>query len=355
MTKRIVFSIIGLILVVVVVLRVLQASASTEIEPDVPQLRQTLGVPVEVVPATIGPIVVRREFTGTLGGIRSATVRARTRDEIVDIPVRVGQRVEERDVLVRQSSQGSAASVEQARAAKDQAQRTVDRLRPLREEGAVSDQDWDNAMTALRVAEANLQVAQRAITLTSPIAGVVTDILETVGAFPDVSDPLVRVSDLSRLRLTFDVSPEQARELSVGQQGTLSGYGIEGRLSRIALQADPESRLLEVELTFPGMQTSTEARRVVPGGLVTAEVIVGRHDSALCIPRIAQREGVVWVVDGDGSAHARSVQFGLSGDGLVEVLEGLVEGEQVVVAGASLLTEGVKTRIISSSTANVGS
>ena len=51
-------------------------------------------------------------------------------------------------------------------------------------------------------------------------------------------------------------------------------------------------------------------------------------------------------MDADGVAHRRTVTVGLAGEDGVEVLEGAVEGEQVVVAGASLLSDGAPTRIV---------
>ncbi|KPK82047.1 MAG: hypothetical protein AMS25_03980 [Gemmatimonas sp. SM23_52] len=341
--KRIVYGIIGIALIGLVILRMVQASAEREPDPDVDEIRERTGIPVEVARASIGPLVVRRGFTGTLRGIRSATIRAKTGDEILEIPVRVGQRVRTGDVLVRQSSLGSVAAVRQAEAAWEQAQRAVERLRPLKERGAISDQDWDNAVTALRVAEANLEAARRTVVLTSPFDGIVTDILENRGTVPSAGDPLVRVSDLSQIQVRLQVSPDQAQELAVGQSAILSSQGLEGQVTRIALQADPETRLLEVELTFPGVSA---ARGVVPGALVTAQVEVGRRDACLIVPQSAVREGVTWVVDADGLARRREVRLGLRGNGNVEVLDGVAEGERVVVAGASLLSEGARTRIV---------
>ena len=352
MTKRIVFGVVGLALAAVVILRIIQASIDVDPAPDVATIRQRSGVPVEIVAVRTDTLVLRREYTGTLRGIRSATIRARTGDEIINIPVRVGQRVGEGEVLVQQSSDGSMASVRQAEAAWQQAQRNVERLRPLREQGAISEQDWDNAMTALTVAEANLEAARRAVELTSPITGIVTDILETRGTVPSAGDPLVRVSDLSSLQVLLQVSAGQAAELSLGQTAYIPSIALKGRVSRIALQADPDSRLLEVELTFANVQQVNPTlvqEGVVPGTLVAVEVEVGRTDSALLIPRLAARDNRVWVIDSAGLAHERKVTLGLIGETEVEVTDGLREGERVVVAGASLLTEGAQTRVVEGS------
>jgi membrane fusion protein (multidrug efflux system) len=348
MMKRIVWGGLGLLVVALVALRIVQASRGAPEAPEVDEIRARTGIPVEVALAQEGPLVVRREFTGVLRGIRSATIRAKTGDEILDIPVHVGQRVRAGDVVIRQSSEGSLASVQQAQAAHEQAQRSVERLRPLHERGAISEQDWDNALTALRVAEANLQAARRSVDLVSPIDGVVTDILLTRGSMPESGDPLMRVSDLSRVQVVLQVSPDQARELAVRQPAAVPAHGLVGSVSRVSLQANPESRLLEVELTFPGIGPAA-AERAVPGTLVTVQIEVGRRGAALLVPRAAVREGIAWVVDAEGIAHRREVTAGLEGDGQIEILGGLSAGEQVVVAGASLLSEGARTRIVGGS------
>jgi RND family efflux transporter MFP subunit len=346
MMKRIVWGAVALAVVALVAFRVVQARRGAPETPEVDEIRARIGIPVEVTAVREGELVVRREFTGVLRGIRSATIRARTGDEILDIPVRVGDRVRAGDVVIRQSSEGSLASVQQAQASSEQAQRNVERLRPLHERGAISDQDWDNALTGLRVAEANLAAARRRVDLESPIDGVVTDLLVNRGAMPESGDPLARVSDLSRLQVLVQVSAEQARELAVRQPAQLPEHGLEGSVSRVAMQADPASRLIEIELTFPGAAAGANA---VPGTLVTAQVEVGRRASALLVPRAAVSDGVAWVVDAEGVAHRREVTTGLEGDGQIEIVEGLAPGEQVVVAGQSLLSDGAQTRVVGGS------
>jgi RND family efflux transporter MFP subunit len=342
MIRRVVAGVLVLGLVALVVLRVVRATAEREPAPDVQAIRERTGVPVEVAAAAVGPLEVRRSFTGTVRGVRSATIRARTGDEIVDLPAAVGARVREGDVVVRQSSQGSLASVRQAEAARDQARRAVERLRPLHERGAVSEQDWDNAQTGLRVAEADLAAARKSVVLTSPIDGIVTDVLVTRGIMPEPGDPLVRVSDLSRVQVVLEVSPDQARELALGQPAGLEACAEPGSVTRVALQTDPVTRLLEVELTFP----PAAAAHVVPGALVPVDVVVGRRDAVVLVPQAAVSDQAVWVVDSAGLARRRVVEIGLVGGGMVEVTAGLAARERVVTAGASLLSEGARVRVV---------
>jgi hypothetical protein len=142
------------------------------------------------------------------------------------------------------------------------------------------------------------------------------------------------------------VSPEQREELAVGQRAILSSNAAQGAVTRLALQADPESRLIEVEITFTGGTLRGGSAALVPGTLATVDIVVGSRDSTLQVPASALQDGSVWVVDGESLAHRRPVEVGLQGNGSVEILQGLESGEQVVTAGASLLSDGVLTRVV---------
>jgi membrane fusion protein (multidrug efflux system) len=331
---------VAAVLIVTASIRIMEATAPVEAALDVDQIRERDGIPVEVIRVQEAPLQIRRRFTGTVRAIRSATVRAGTGDQILEIPFRVGQSVSEGAVVVRQSSRGSVASVEQADAAYQQALRTVDRLRPVYERGGISEQDWDNALTSLSVAESNLEAARKAIVLTSPIRGTVTDVLVNPGTYPGSGDPLVRISDLSRMQVLLAVTPEQRRELALGQPAYLPDSDVRGEVTRIALQADPESRLLEVEVTFPG------ASSLFPGTLTGVDVVVLERESAMSLPAGAVDGSSVWVVDPDGEARRVSVEVGTRSLGRVEILSGLEPGATVVTAGASLLSDGAQTRIV---------
>jgi membrane fusion protein, multidrug efflux system len=336
---------IALALVVVVVLRVIEASTPGEEVATVEQIRQERGVPVTVAAVAGGELAVWREFNGSVSGAREAVVRARSGDQITSVPVEVGARVREGQVLVRQSGEGTGARARQAEAARRQAQRTVERLRPLHEAGAISDQDWENALTQLELASADVAVARDMLSLTSPLAGTVTEVMARPGMIPSSGDPLVRVADLSQLVVYLQVSAAEAAEIREGQPARFAAAGAQGRVRRVALQADPATRLVEVEVAFP------PAAGLIPGTLATVQVQTASRADAVQVPRAAVRDGAVWVVGDDGRAERRPVQVGLQGADRVEVMRGLRTGERVVVEGGSLLSEGTLVRIVNGQSA----
>jgi RND family efflux transporter MFP subunit len=335
---------IGVGLLALVIFRIVQATTPQEPARSVEEIRAADGVPVTVAMVESGDLAVGRELNGTVSGAREAVVRARSGDQIAAVPVSVGDRVAIGTVLVRQSGEGSGARVRQASAGLAQARRTVERLRPLHEAGAISDQDWEQALTQLELARADAAAAGDLLTLTSPLAGTGTEVTARPGMIPSAGDPLVRVADLSQLVVYLRVSATEAAEIREGQTARVP-TGVEGRVRRVALQADPATRLVEVEVAFP------PTAGLIPGTLATVQVETATRSGVLQVPRDAVRDGAVWVVDGESRATRRPVQPGLQARDRVEIVSGLRAGERVVVQGGSLLSEGATVRVVDSASA----
>jgi membrane fusion protein, copper/silver efflux system len=216
----------------------------------------------------------------------------------------------------------------------------VARLRPLHQAGAISDQEWEAAQTQLELARADVAAASDFLTLTSPLAGTVTEVIARPGMIPTAGDPLVRVADLSELVVYARVGAAEAALIRQGQDARVPGTPAQGQVRRIALQADPETRLVEVQVGFP------PGAGLIPGTLATVQIQVASSENAVRVPRAAVRDGYVWVVNGEGRAARRSVEVGLQSREHSEILRGLQSGERVVVDGASLLSEGAAVRVI---------
>ncbi|MCA1743793.1 MAG: hypothetical protein LC631_07585, partial [Desulfovibrionales bacterium] len=91
-----------------------------------------------------------------------------------------------------------------------------------------------------------------------------------------------------------------------------------------------------------------------PGSFATAEVILGYRENTLVVPErslVPTRDGyLVFVLDQDAlQVESRDVKTGLRRPGMVEIVEGLEPGEQVVVAGHMNLSDGFKVRIVEES------
>jgi len=317
------------------------------------------GVPVDVVTVRTGTITVVREITGKVSGIRQSTLRAAGDYKIAQVLAREGERVRRGQTLVRYDvgiSPDRMARLDQVTEAYENAKRQYDRLVPLYEEGAVAESDLDAARTALAIAEADLRNSRLELEVVSPIDGIATLIDVRAGDAVEAGDVVAQVAILDSVRVDADVAGETVGEVKAGAPvvveerfvGARATDRIDGRITRVSLGANPDTRLFRVEAVVDNSDG-----RLRPGLVVTLNVIVDRIGPVAVVPRLAimsEEEVVpgsahdVFVVE-DGLAHLRTVELGQGEEQLLEVVSGVEDGDKVVVFGANRLHDGVKARL----------
>jgi RND family efflux transporter MFP subunit len=300
---------------------------------------------VEVVrpaPATHTPIVV---LQGTLEPVQSADLGFEVAGRIARVEVSLGQTVRAGDVLValdRASVSAQTAQTETAIAvAEAHVEMLRDRvtlLRQLTATGAAPARELTTAEQQLAVAEAQLAQARatrRTVAtvradhvLRAPFAGVVTRVPSGVGAVVGPGQTLVRIEDLSALRLRTTVSQTELEVLEVGAPVALDGVsGVTGRIQSAVRSLDPQTRRAPVEVLIPNA-----GARLVANAFMRGRVVVGRPRPALRIPASARRaDGTVLVVGADGRIEVHPVEAEPDLDGSWLVTSGLSAEDRVVL------------------------
>jgi RND family efflux transporter MFP subunit len=199
---------------------------------------------------------------------------------------------------------------------------------------------WDITPQQIRELEESGQ-PQTALTLHSPVSGFVTvkDVYQGLYVTPDTE--LYTVADLSRVWVLLDIYEYEMPFVHLGMPVTLRlrsqpGESITGTLTYIYPYMDNHTRTnkVRVELDNPGL-------RLKPDMYATGEIhaVLGEH---LVVPKDAVLDSgtrqIVFVALGDGFFAPHEVRLGERGDDYAEVLEGLQEGEQVVV-GANFMVD----------------
>ena len=258
----------------------------------------------------------------------------------------------------RASLQRLAAEEEHARALLAPAEREATRTLALFNAEAVPGQQRDEAIDRLRVARAALDrvLAQRSeatrgidvaaggaeqrrvamvrATLLAPFDGLVTRRLREPGDTVTVGSTVLRVVDTNRVYINAAVDETMLPLLAADQPATIVFPGttasVAGRVSRISWEADRQTHELLVEVTPERLE-----RRVAIGQRADVRVEVGRRDRALRVPiRMLHHDetgAFVYADRGGGIALVRP-RLGLTGNGQVEVLEGLAEGDAILAA-----------------------
>jgi multidrug efflux pump subunit AcrA (membrane-fusion protein) len=206
---------------------------------------------------------------------------------------------------------------------------------------------------------------KRTLTLYAPASGVITRLGVRSGMEVRPNANLYTIADLSTVWVLADVYEYELPWLALGQTASvelsyLHGESMEGELTYIAPFLDPETRTVEVRL-----ELDNSAGKLKPEMFGNAVIAGTPHLDALAIPTesvIHSGTRTIAVVSlGGGRFEPRDIQIGLnSGDGWLEVLDGLAEGEDVVISSQFLidsesnLQEAVKSLLAARSAASAG-
>jgi Cu(I)/Ag(I) efflux system membrane fusion protein/cobalt-zinc-cadmium efflux system membrane fusion protein len=183
---------------------------------------------------------------------------------------------------------------------------------------------------------------RKTLTLHAPTSGVVTALGVRSGMEVGPNQNLYTIADLSRVWVTADVYEYELPWLELGQQGSvelsyLPGREYSGPLTYISPFLDPKTRTAEVRLELPN--PDGELRPEMFGNII---IQGAPRESVVAIPSEAVirsgRRSLVFVALGEGRFSPRPVSLGLdSGEGWLEITDGLSEGEEIVVSSQFLI------------------
>ncbi|MFQ5417378.1 MAG: efflux RND transporter periplasmic adaptor subunit [Myxococcota bacterium] len=180
------------------------------------------------------------------------------------------------------------------------------------------------------------------LTLYAPGPGVVVDLMVRKGMEVDPNMRLYTIADLSHVWVYADVYEYELPWIAVGQEGVaelsyLPGKRFDGEVTYVYPFLDPKTRTVRVRLEFPnpGIVLKPDMFANVTIETETLEDVLAVPEEAII--RSGQRTMAIVAV-GEGHFSPREVSLGIdSGDGWVEVREGLSEGERVVTSGQFLI------------------
>jgi membrane fusion protein (multidrug efflux system) len=349
--KYIAFGALGL-LAVIVIYRIAGHGASDQVR-SIESYQQELGVPVEVLELQRQDLVVTRDFSGTVEGVRQADAVAGTSQELIALHVSPGAEVAAGQVLAEldpDMAGNATLKFEQSRMALEDAYEDLERMQSLYDAGAISVQALEKATLRHAISQRDFEAARKLVYVTAPISGTVTHAFYKVGERVSSGKPIVRIADLDRVLVRIEVSETAIARIERGQDAAVtvpaySGALFPGTLDYLALSADPVSRAFEARIIVDNPD-----HRLRPGMFAKVSLSVAAVRGALVVPRDALVESsgtwAVYVVGSDRVAALRPVVIGASAGTRVEVTEGLEPGDRVVVRGQSRLEPGVTVRLV---------
>ncbi|PLX85707.1 MAG: hypothetical protein C0617_03230 [Desulfuromonas sp.] len=301
--------------------------------------------------ATVTAADHRENFTlpGTLEAWEDLTLAAEIPGSVRWIGPEEGDRLKQGQSILRLDLDTLEAKVARDQAEYDRLKQHLQRRQGLVEKKLVSQQEYEDAVQALKVAEANLRVSRVALeksSLRSPVDGVLDELLIDLGEYVGVGDPVAVVVQVDRLKVLVDVPEKDVADLAVGDgvevEAASIGRGAPPRLSgkviHLAYKADPVTRTYRAKIAI-----DNSAGSLRPGMIVKAAFVRRELKGVIAVPLYAlvDQDGVkvVYVAE-EGRAVRRVVVAGpVVGDRVV-IVEGLASGEKLIVKGQQLVTDG---------------
>jgi membrane fusion protein (multidrug efflux system) len=335
--------------------------------------------PVDVVVADVArrDVPITMEWIGTTEGAVDAEIRAQVAGYLISRDYAEGTAVKEGALLFRIDPRPFQAALDQARGELGRAEAFLEKARldvvrytPLAKEGAVSQQELDDAVQARRSGEASVQRERAAVEkarldlsfteIRSPIAGIAGVARAQLGDLvgPSDPDPLTDVSQVDPIRVSFPLSEREYLRFSQAFSDRVEGREVEpgeanleliladgttwphrGQVVPAAAGVDPRTGTILIRGEFPNPD-----RILRSGQYARVRAITEVRKDALVVPQraVSELQGVfqVAVVGGDNKVSMRVVEPGPRYESEQVIEKGLEAGEQVVVEGIQKVRDG---------------
>lgn len=305
------------------------------------------------------------ETVGTLNPYEEVFVSAEVDGMLKEVRVDEGTTVSRGMVLATIDDTDYGLEVRRDEAALRQAEATLantkleyQRKEALYKEQLVTQQQFDDVSTRLSLAEAELDRAKAAFSLAreklrktriySPLSGAVKEKKVSAGDYVKNGTNLFVIIQNNPVKLNFTVTEKDVGKLRKGQDVILKVDAFpekefKGRVSIIYPSLEERTRTLQVEALVPNPDELLK-----PSFFAHVTLYTGASRDTIVIPvtsLLYEAENVkIFVIEGD-KARERRIKLGNKYGEMMEIVEGLKEGEMVVIVGQQNLAEGVKVNV----------
>jgi membrane fusion protein, multidrug efflux system len=354
MKKRIIFTIIGLLIMI----GILGGIKGLQIDRMIAQGSQSV-LPPETVTTTVAQKdswESRLTAIGSLVAVQGVTVTAELTGKVVRIAFEPGTKVNAGDLLVQQDTSSEEAQLRAAEAAVELAKRNLERLKKLLDRRTIARSQYDDAEAKYKGGVAQADAIRAAIAkknIRAPFAGRLGIRLVNLGQILNEGEPIVSLQSINPIFVNFSLPQQQLARVQPGltvrvRSDALPDRVIEGKITAINPEVDAVTRNIRIQATVANRQ-----ERLRPGMFVNVAVVLPVSEDVLAVPATAvlyaPYSDSVFVVEKKQSENNKQpglivrqqiVQLGERRGDFVAVVSGLEAGETIVSTGAFKLRNG---------------
>ncbi|MGE5479813.1 MAG: efflux RND transporter periplasmic adaptor subunit [Chloroflexota bacterium] len=302
-------------------------------------------VDVQVREVKLAAFTRALDVRGKIESDRVAMVPAKMGGPVISINVQPGQNVGAGALLMTVDAEVLKTSVAQIQTGLDFARTMYEKQKRLYDRKAISEVQYLQAKNQVdnlekQLATTRQQIAQARIT--APFAGVVEEVFPKLGEMVGPGSPVVRLTAMSGLKITTDISESYASTMKTGLPVKILirdlNYEAEGRVRTVTKSIDPTKRTFRVEIGLP-----KNVAGLKPNMIVDLKINDYTNPNAVIIPlSIIQREGDKQFVfiSNSGIAKKRYITTGFTQGDQAEIIGGLKPGDSVIIEGAFDVSDG---------------
>ena len=306
-----------------------------------------MAMPVKTVEVSTQSFSRELNTVGTLTSDESASIRPEISGRITAIFFAEGKTVLKDDILLKIDDSIAKSELQQAEASYELNKLTFDRINELQKKGATSIQSRDEAYAKFRESEAILELAKTRLeksTIRAPFEGMAGLREVSEGDYVETGQIITYVEAIDPIKIEFSVPEKFFADIKLGQSVFISvdaykGKEFEGAIFAIDPKVDPETRNIRIKASAANSEALLR-----PGMFAYVTIRLGKKEDAILIPEEAiipsgKGSSVYKVID--GKAVLTDVETGLRNKAMVEIIQGLSAGDEIITAGQMKIRDGM--------------
>ncbi|MGH1479160.1 MAG: efflux RND transporter periplasmic adaptor subunit [Geminicoccales bacterium] len=313
--------------------------------------RAQRGAPVvEVASAEVTMLARRIEAVGTTIARQAVDIRPPASGQVIDIAFAPGSQVEAGDLLLRLDDRAERADLDETAAELRQAELNLERAIKLVAKKTIAQATVDELEAAFEAAAARLERAEKALKdrdIVAPFAGQVGLKEVNIGARVTTDTVITTLDDLLEIEVDFSV-PEiffgavRRDQPIIATSAAFGDRTFAGSIETIDSRIDRVSRSFKVRAKIPNNDLT------LPSGMFMLVDLTLAERDVLTIPEeavlVADEDAYVFLL-ADGKVMRKTVSLGQREFGMVEIVDGLNAGDQVVVKGTQKVRDGSEVKV----------
>lgn len=311
---------------------------------------ETNVLPVNVRVVSPQPIDRFVQVTGSLMANEEVNLTAERAGIITKINFKEGESVKKGQILVYLNDSELQAQLQRLQYNLELRQQQESRQKQLLDKEAISQEEYDIALTELNTIKAEIKQVEAEINnsrIVAPFDGIIGLRSVSEGGYISPNESIARLIDLDPIKLEFSVPETYVEEININDIVYFSSKALQdevkARVYAVEPHIDMETRTVKVRAI-----TANKSQKFLPGMFVNIRIVFGTEENALMIPSealIPEQNGFKVYKKQSGAAMEQRVKIGRRTPDEVQITEGINSGDTLITSGILQLRDGMKISV----------